>query len=61
MAENLVVISKVKSRIKQAGMNTSTTAIDALSKIVDQQINKAIEEAKKNKRKTVMDRDFSES
>ncbi|NNM43996.1 MAG: hypothetical protein HKM07_06600 [Chlamydiae bacterium] len=59
MSETLVVVSKVKALIKKhADMSTSATAIDALSKIVEKECLKAIENAKNDKRKTVMDRDF---
>lgn len=60
MSETLVVVSKVKALIKKhADMSTSATAIDAISKIVEKECLKAIENAKNDKRKTVMDRDFS--
>ncbi len=59
MSENLVVVSKVKKYIKnKAGMNTSATVMDQLSKIVEQEIEKAVQNAKNDNRKTVMDRDF---
>lgn len=59
MSENLVVVSKVKKYIKStAGMNTSSTVMDQLSKIVEVEIKKAVENAKGDNRKTVMDRDF---
>ena len=58
MSENLVIASKVKKLVKSAGMSTSATVIDALSKVVEKELCKAIENAKKEKRKTVMDRDF---
>ena len=59
MSETFVVVSKVKALIKKhADMSTSATAIDALSKIVEKECLKAIENAKNDKRKTVMDRDF---
>lgn len=60
MSETLVVVSKVKAFIKKnADMNTSATAIDALTKIVETECLKAIEKAKSDNRKTVMDRDFT--
>ncbi len=60
MSEHLVVVSKVKKFIKEkAGMNTSLAVMDELSKIVEVEINKAIESAKNDNRKTVMDRDFN--
>ena len=59
MSEVLVVASKVKALIKkQSEMNTSANVMDALSKIVEREISRAIERAKADKRKTVMDRDF---
>lgn len=59
MNENLVVVSKVKKYIKnKAGMNTSATVMDQLSKIVEKEIEKAVQNAKNDNRKTVMDRDF---
>lgn len=61
MAEVLVVASKVKAYIKeQSGFNTSSSVIEALSKIVERECKKAIENTKNDKRKTVMDRDFTE-
>ncbi len=59
MSETLVVVSKIKKFIKdKADMNTSQSAIDALSTVVERECEKAIEKAKNAKRKTVMDRDF---
>ena len=59
MSENLVVVSKVKKYIKnKAGMNTSATVMDQLSKIVEKEIERAVQNAKSDNRKTVMDRDF---
>lgn len=59
MSENLVVVSKVKKYIKnKAGMNTSASVMDQLSKIVEKEIEKAVQNAKGDNRKTVMDRDF---
>ncbi len=56
----LVVASKVKAFIKEnSEMNTSSSVLEALSKLVERECLKAIENAKKDKRKTVMDRDFS--
>ena len=60
MSEHLVVVSKIKKHIKQkAGMNTSSTAMDELTKIVEKEIDKAIQSAQNDNRKTVMDRDFN--
>lgn len=59
MSEVLVVASKVKQLIKkQADMNTAANVMEALSKVVEREVSKAIEKAKADKRKTVMDRDF---
>ncbi len=60
--EILVVVSKVKSYIKEKsdGMNTSGSVAEALSRAICQMCNKAIENAKRDGRKTVMDRDFQE-
>jgi histone H3/H4 len=56
------VASKVKAYIKEkGGMNTSASVIEALSKMVEHECDKAVEKAKQDKRKTVMDRDFSHS
>lgn len=58
--EALVVASKVKKLIKdELGLSTSSQAIDQLSVRVQAACNKAIENAKTDKRKTVMDRDFT--
>ncbi len=60
MSEVLVVSSKIKAYIKaHSGMNTSATVMEALSKVVERECHKAIEKAKQDKRKTVMDRDFT--
>ncbi|MGM0440380.1 MAG: hypothetical protein ACQEP8_04625 [Chlamydiota bacterium] len=57
--ENLIVTSKVKKYIKEKGdMNFSAKAAEALSECVAYHCDKAIEKAKKDRRKTVMDRDF---
>lgn len=58
--EALVVASKVKKLIKdEAGLSTSSQAIDQLTNRVRTNCLKAIENAKADKRKTVMDRDFT--
>ncbi|MFQ5729791.1 MAG: hypothetical protein ACE5GN_05475 [Waddliaceae bacterium] len=60
MSEQLVVVSKIKRHIKnKSGMNTSASVMEELSKIVEFEIDKAIKTAQANKRKTVMDRDFT--
>ena len=59
MADSLVVVSKVKKMIKEkAGMNTSSNVMDKLTQIVEKECQRAIENAQKDRRKTVMDRDF---
>ncbi|MFO1462259.1 MAG: hypothetical protein U1F66_00620 [bacterium] len=58
MAEVLVVASKIKKYIKdKAGMNTSANTMDALTQLVTRTLDQAIESAKAEGRKTVMDRD----
>ena len=56
----LVVASKLKSYIREkSGMNTSSAVIDAVSDKVRVLCDQAIENAKRDGRKTVMDRDFA--
>ncbi len=58
-AEILVVASKVKKYIREtAGMNTSASALDALTRCVETLCEMGIENAGKEERKTVMDRDI---
>ncbi len=60
MSEILVVASKVKKLIKdKAGMNSSSGIMEALTKIIERECEKAIANANADKRKTVMDRDFT--
>jgi histone H3/H4 len=57
--EVLVVASKLRNYIKtKSGMNTSAAVMEALSNKVRQLCDQAIENAKREGRKTVMDRDF---
>ena len=57
--EMLVVVSKVKKRIKESsGMNTSASAMESLTRIIERECEKAVNSAKADGRKTVMDRDF---
>ena len=57
--ETLVVISKLKKYIRsESGMNTAGGVAPALSGIIRQMCNEAIEKAKSDGRKTVMHRDF---
>lgn len=61
MSEKKVVESKVKKYIKENGdMNTSASFIDAISAEVERKCKAAIEKARADKRKTVMDRDLVE-
>ncbi len=58
MSEVLVVASKVKTYIKdKSGMNTSGAVPEELSKRLATILDRAIENAKNDGRKTVMDRD----
>lgn len=58
--EVLVVTSKLKKYIRSAaGMSTSANVAPALSDKIRNMCDQAIENAKADKRKTVMDRDFS--
>lgn len=55
----LIVVSKVKTYIKEKSqMNTSDKVSEALTERVRQLCDEAIERAKADGRKTVMDRDF---
>ena len=57
--EVLVVVSKLKNYINSAsGMNTSASCNEALSDIIRKECDKAIENARRDGRKTVLDRDF---
>jgi histone H3/H4 len=59
MADVLVVTSKVKKFIKEAGgCNTSSETVDVLSEAVKRLCQKGIESAKAEGRKTVMARDI---
>ena len=62
MAENeevLIVTSKLKKYIKdKSGFNTSASTIQAVSNKVKELCEQAIKNAKSDKRKTVMDKDF---
>ena len=55
----LVVVSKLKNYIRsKSDMNTSGNVAPCISTIVRELCDKAIERAKSDNRKTVMDRDF---
>ncbi len=58
--EVLVVVSKLKNYIRsKSEMNTAGTVAARLSEIVRSLCDKAIENAKTDNRKTVMERDFT--
>jgi len=56
--ETIVVVSKVKEYVKTKGMQTSETAVEALSNTVRDLLDKAVARAKDNGRQTVKDRDI---
>ncbi|MCP4411648.1 MAG: hypothetical protein GY808_03640 [Gammaproteobacteria bacterium] len=58
--EVLVVASKLKKYIRTtSGMSTSANVAPALSDTIRNLCDQAVENAKADRRKTVMDRDFS--
>ncbi len=57
--EVLLVVSKLKNYIRQSGgMSTAGNVAPAISNIVRRLCDEAIEKARSEGRKTVMDRDF---
>ncbi|MFZ9595442.1 MAG: hypothetical protein ACO3A2_05125 [Bdellovibrionia bacterium] len=59
MSEILIVTSKLKTYIREKSeMNTSGSVPEVLSNKIKALCDQAIENAKKDGRKTVMDRDF---
>ncbi|MEE3332307.1 MAG: hypothetical protein VX246_15680 [Myxococcota bacterium] len=57
--EVLVVASKVKGYIKEKGdLKTSASVLTALSDKIRQMCDQAVEAARQDGRKTVLDRDF---
>lgn len=55
----LVVASKLKAYVRaRSGMNTSDTVLEELSTILRRLADRAIEQARLDGRRTVMDRDF---
>jgi histone H3/H4 len=57
--EVVVVVSKLKNYIRsKSGMNTASNVAEKLSELVRGLCDQAIEKAKSDGRKTVMDRDF---
>ena len=60
MTDVLVVSSKVKKLIKdKAGMNTAAAVMETLTKVVERECLRAIERAQADKRKTLMEKDFT--
>ena len=58
--EVLVVASKIKTYIKSSGdMKTSAGVLEVLSDLLRAKCDGAIESARSDGRKTVLDRDFS--
>lgn len=57
--EMLLVASKVKSMIKDAGCNTAGDALDGLNNLVAWYVAQATKRAGENGRKTVRAHDFS--
>jgi hypothetical protein len=56
----LIIASKLKDYIRSSsGMNTSASIFERLSDLVRMHCDKAVENARADDRKTVMDRDFS--
>ena len=61
-ADVLVVASKLKAYIRaRSGMNTSESVLEELSHIIREHADRAIEHARLEGRRTVMDRDFRAS
>ncbi len=59
MADVLVVTSKIKKLVREkSGMNTSQETIEQLSLAIERLLERGIESAKADKRKTVMGRDI---
>ena len=58
-SEVLVVVSKLKTYIREkSGMNTAGNVAPRLSDIIRNLCDEAVERARSDNRKTVMDRDF---
>ena len=56
--EMLLVASKVKGMLKDAGCNTAGDALEGLNGMVSWMVEQAAKRAKENKRKTVRAYDF---
>lgn len=54
MAENLVVVSKIKKQVKDAGYRTGADFIDGLSQKVQQIVASAIEKVKADNNKKTL-------
>ncbi len=54
MAENLVVVSKIKAMVKGAGLRTGGDFVDALSSRVSQIIQAAIDKVKADGKKKTL-------
>lgn len=62
MSKAFVVVSNIKKHIKEkAGMNTSQEVVDKLNDDIERLIERAIDSAKSDGRKTVMGRDIGNS
>lgn len=57
-AEMMLVASKVKAMIKDAGFNTAGDALEGLNELVAQYVDRATRRANANGRKTVRAHDF---
>ena len=59
-AQSLIVASKVKNYVRaKSGMNTASAVTEAISQRVRKMCDHAIEQARRDGRKTVMERDFN--
>jgi hypothetical protein len=57
--EVLVVASRLKAYVRaRCGMNTSESVLDELTRIIRERTDRAMEKARQDGRKTLMDRDF---
>ncbi len=54
MAENLVVVSKVKKMVKEAGLRTGGDYIDALSKKIEEIVNASVNKVKSDASKKTL-------
>ena len=60
--EVLIVVSKLKNYVRSThGMNTAGNVAPAISNTIRQLLDQAVERAKSDGRKTIMDRDLSAS